>query len=37
MALMTRYLGMSEGEVREVLQLVEKEIKDRKIHAYIPM
>lgn len=37
MAPMTRRLGMSEGEVREVLERVEKEIKDRSIHAYIPM
>ncbi|KUJ06154.1 TAM domain methyltransferase, partial [Mollisia scopiformis] len=37
MALMTRYLGMSVWEVRGDLECVEKEIKDRKTHAYIPM
>ncbi|TVY80933.1 Secondary metabolism regulator laeA [Lachnellula suecica] len=37
MALMTRYLGMSEHEVREVIKRMEKEIKNRKIHAYIPI
>jgi len=37
MALMTRYLGMSEQQVREIIERVEKEIRKRTIHAYIPM
>ena len=37
MAPMTRYLEMSEGEVRKVLECVEKEIIDRQIYAYIPV
>jgi hypothetical protein len=37
MALMIRYLDMSEQDVRELIDCVQKEIKNRKIHAYIPV
>jgi hypothetical protein len=37
MAPMTRYLGMSEEEVREFLNSVQKEVKNQNIHAYIPV
>jgi len=37
MAPMTRFLNMSEEEVREILERVEKEIMNQNIHAYIPM
>lgn len=37
LAPMIRYLGMTKEEVHELLKRLENEIKDRSIHAYIPM
>lgn len=36
-ALMTRYLHMSEQDVRKLIERVEKEVRNQKIHAYIPV
>lgn len=37
MALFTRVLGMTSDEVEAYLVPVRKDIRDTKIHAYLPM